>query len=230
MTRARARLVLTGAARRRIFGEYQSSEPSRFIDEVPAELVERIAPSFSSSSGYQGNFPHYEFRTNPYGRGGAAACKEAEPTYAYEDEDQSTGIALRLGHEGAPSAVRHRHRAERRARSTTTRSWWCGSRPSARRRCARNTRASNQRRLTHRTDDSPDRDLAACGGVSSRVAGVAAVSRSAAGAADSLPVEALHRLRVLWLRHGSSAGMRHSMAISPARGTSTGWSSSPSPA
>src|SRR5437773_2167783 len=35
MTRARARLVLTGAARRRIFGEYQPSEPSRFIDEVP---------------------------------------------------------------------------------------------------------------------------------------------------------------------------------------------------
>ena len=69
MTRARSRLVLTGAARRRVFGEYQSSEPSRFIDEVPAELVERVAPSFSSS-GYQGNFPHYEFRTNPYGRGG----------------------------------------------------------------------------------------------------------------------------------------------------------------
>ncbi|HVQ14575.1 MAG TPA: UvrD-helicase domain-containing protein [Vicinamibacterales bacterium] len=95
MTRARSRLVLTGAARRRIFGEYQSSEPSRFIDEVPADLIERKAASFSSSSGYQGNFPHYEFRTNPYGRG--RRVKEAEPTYTYEDEDQSTGIALRLG-------------------------------------------------------------------------------------------------------------------------------------
>jgi DNA helicase II / ATP-dependent DNA helicase PcrA len=95
MTRARSRLVLTGAARRRIFGEYQSSEPSRFIDEVPADLIERKAASFSSSSGYQGNFPHYEFRTNPYGRG--RRVKEAEPTYAYEDEDQSTGIALKLG-------------------------------------------------------------------------------------------------------------------------------------
>src|SRR5215210_7506033 len=95
MTRARSRLVLTGAARRRIFGEYKSSEPSRFIDEVPAELVERITPSYSSS-GYQGNFPHYEFRTNPYGRGGHKA-KEAASAYAYEDEDQSTGMALRLG-------------------------------------------------------------------------------------------------------------------------------------
>jgi DNA helicase II / ATP-dependent DNA helicase PcrA len=95
MTRARSRLVLTGAARRRIFGEYQSSEPSRFIDEVPADLIERKAASFSSSSGYQGNFPHYEFRTNPYGRG--RRVKEAEPTYSYEDEDQTSGIALRLG-------------------------------------------------------------------------------------------------------------------------------------
>jgi DNA helicase-2/ATP-dependent DNA helicase PcrA len=93
MTRARQRLVLTGAARRRIFGEYQSSEPSRFIDEVPAALVERIAPSYST--GYQGNFPHYEFRTNPYGRG--RRTREAEPVYAYEDEDQSTGMNLRPG-------------------------------------------------------------------------------------------------------------------------------------
>ena len=96
MTRARQRLVMTGAARRRIFGEYQSSEPSRFIDEVPAELVERIAPTYSSSS-YQGNFPHYEFRTNPYGRGGRGRAREEPAVYAYEDEDQSPGLSLRLG-------------------------------------------------------------------------------------------------------------------------------------
>ena len=95
MTRARSRLVLTGAARRRIFGEYQSSEASRFIDEVPAELIERVAPS-SSSSPYQGNFPHYEFRTNPYGRGGRRT-REESPAYAYEDEDQTTGMALKAG-------------------------------------------------------------------------------------------------------------------------------------
>ncbi len=35
MTRARQQLVLTGAARRRVFGEYQSREPSRFLDEIP---------------------------------------------------------------------------------------------------------------------------------------------------------------------------------------------------
>ena len=77
MTRARSRLVLTGAARRRVFGEYKASEPSRFIDEVPAELVDRVMPSFSST-GYQSNFSHshYEFKTNPYGRGGGGRSRE----------------------------------------------------------------------------------------------------------------------------------------------------------
>jgi DNA helicase II / ATP-dependent DNA helicase PcrA len=100
MTRARSRLVLTGAARRRIFGEYQSSEPSRFIDEVPSELVDRVAASYSTSGfdrNYQSNF--YEFRTNPYGRGrrGPNRVSEETPGYSYEDEDQSTGMALRAG-------------------------------------------------------------------------------------------------------------------------------------
>jgi DNA helicase-2/ATP-dependent DNA helicase PcrA len=100
MTRARRKLVLTGAARRRIFGEYQSSEPSRFIDEVPADLLDRVAPTYTSSS-YHGNFPHYEFRTNPYGRGrgsggGGSRAREVEPTYSYEDEDQSS-ITLKSG-------------------------------------------------------------------------------------------------------------------------------------
>jgi DNA helicase-2/ATP-dependent DNA helicase PcrA len=101
MTRARERLVLSGAARRRVFGEYQSSEPSRFIDEVPPELLDRLAPSPSSS--YQRGFSSYEFRQNPYGRGGGGGggrgrqSREAAPTYAYEDEDQSTGMALKPG-------------------------------------------------------------------------------------------------------------------------------------
>ena len=94
MTRARRHLVLTGAARRRVFGEYQASKPSRFIDEVPPELIDHVAPSASS---YQGHYPHYEFRTNPYGRGRGGRTREQEPAYAYEDEDQTTGMTLRPG-------------------------------------------------------------------------------------------------------------------------------------
>ncbi|MGE0703909.1 MAG: ATP-dependent helicase [Vicinamibacterales bacterium] len=93
MTRARRRLVLTGAGRRRIFGEYQSSEPSRFIDEVPPELLDRVAPSFSSPA-RQSRFQQTDFR-QAYGRAGRT--REVQPGYAYEDEDQSTGMTLRPG-------------------------------------------------------------------------------------------------------------------------------------
>jgi DNA helicase-2/ATP-dependent DNA helicase PcrA len=97
MTRARKRLVLSGAARRRIFGEYQSSEPSRFIDEVPQDLLDRIAPMYTSSV-HQSGFPNYEYRTNPYGRGRSGGrTQEIQPTYIYEDEDQSTGMSIRAG-------------------------------------------------------------------------------------------------------------------------------------
>ena len=46
ITRAQRRLVLTSAARRRVFGDYQSTEPSRFIDEIPAELIEEVPSTF----------------------------------------------------------------------------------------------------------------------------------------------------------------------------------------
>ena len=96
MTRARERLVLTGAARRRVFGEYQPSEPSRFIDEVPPELLDRIEPAHSPQQGHL--HAYYQFRTNPYGRGRRGGrLREEEPSYAYEDEDQSAGAALRPG-------------------------------------------------------------------------------------------------------------------------------------
>ena len=98
MTRAESRLILTGAARRRVFGEYQSTEASRFLDEIPAELVERIDGA-SGRTQHQGSFSHahYEFRTNPYGRKGRGArFREDAAGYAYEQEDQSSA-GLRLG-------------------------------------------------------------------------------------------------------------------------------------
>jgi len=119
MTRARTQLVLTGAARRRVFGEYQAMEPSRFMDEVPHELVERIEPLFPASSygNYQSSFRSDFGRSNayatPYGRAGArgqsrgragnGAGRDADvSTFAYEDEDQSSLLGLRLG-----AKVRH---------------------------------------------------------------------------------------------------------------------------
>jgi len=129
ITRAQRKLVLTSASRRRVFGEYQSTEPSRFLDEIPAELIERIeVPSFGGygagggygrRGGYEdggggygrgGGRPAYQTHANPYGmpRSGAGSSgygggsmhvggskragssgSEEQPTYRYEDEDQS---------------------------------------------------------------------------------------------------------------------------------------------
>ena len=120
MTRAQSQLVLTSAARRRVFGEYQSTEPSRFLDEIPAELVERIAPAYASS--YQGTFNHghYEFRTNPYGRKGKSPrLREAETELHVRGGRPVRRRNLRSGHARAACAVRRRHR-RRRLKSTTT--------------------------------------------------------------------------------------------------------------
>ena len=114
ITRARSQLVLTSAARRRVFGEYQSTEPSRFIDEVPFDLIEQDLPpqrpassygsSYGSSSygggssyGGRGNSgsgekSSWEYRPNPYAR-----RKEAVAAPDYENEDQSSTTGLRAG-------------------------------------------------------------------------------------------------------------------------------------
>jgi DNA helicase II / ATP-dependent DNA helicase PcrA len=96
ITRAMSRLYLTSASRRRVFGEYQNSEPSRFLDEIPPALVEQeLSPQTSSyGSGTRGG---WEYRQNPYGRrsgsrfGGARETSRAATTFAPEDEDQSAG-------------------------------------------------------------------------------------------------------------------------------------------
>ena len=94
LTRARERLILTGAARRRVFGDYQSTEASRFLDEIPAELIRRVEPVVAPSW----NSTRYETR-NPYARRfGATKAKEAAPPFpSYEDEDQSSATGLRAG-------------------------------------------------------------------------------------------------------------------------------------
>ena len=99
ITRAQRRLVLTSAARRRVFGDYQSNDPSRFIDEIPSDLMEEIPATFVSP--HRSSFS--QSRANPYGRarGGRRAREEPAP-YAYEDEDQSAPGDLRPG-----ARVRH---------------------------------------------------------------------------------------------------------------------------
>jgi DNA helicase-2/ATP-dependent DNA helicase PcrA len=96
ITRARERLILTGAARRRVFGEYQSSEPSRFLDEIPPELLIRIEPAIHA--------PRWQQRDeSPRGHGRSrGGSRDTGPGFSYEHEDQS--------HAGARAGMRVRHR------------------------------------------------------------------------------------------------------------------------
>src|SRR5262245_50611194 len=96
ITRAERRLVLTSAARRRLFGDYQSTEPSRFIDEIPHELVEEVPSTYVTPQASFG-----QFRPSSYGRGGSGGGyrgrREEQPSYDYAAEDQSSPSGLKAG-------------------------------------------------------------------------------------------------------------------------------------
>ena len=86
ITRAQSRLILTSAARRRTYGEYRDTEPSRFLDEIPDRLVETaVSPAGRAR-------PGAEFGCRPPAR---RRGSEAEPAarattfFDYAGEDQS---------------------------------------------------------------------------------------------------------------------------------------------
>lgn len=99
ITRARKRLVLTSAARRRVFGEYQSTEPSRFLDEIPADLIEQELSGHAASRAPR---TAWDYRVNPYARAPRRAdlVREDPPPFMYENEDQTGGLrpGLRVKH------------------------------------------------------------------------------------------------------------------------------------
>ncbi len=86
MTRARTRLVLTSAARRRVYGEYRDTKPSRFLDEIPAELVDVVEPVFSTPVRSPATYGRGAYRGR---RRDADEQIQPDYGYAYENEDQS---------------------------------------------------------------------------------------------------------------------------------------------
>jgi DNA helicase-2/ATP-dependent DNA helicase PcrA len=95
MTRAMDQLVLTRAVYRRRYGTDmpEASVPSRFLEEIPAELMEDLGTARRVPGRTSGAHSQQAGRTrvsDPHGRrAGASALNKSEPHYAYEDEDQS---------------------------------------------------------------------------------------------------------------------------------------------
>ena len=73
MTRAMKQLYLTYAEQRRLHGVDSYGMPSRFIDEIPEELIEEVRPR---SAGVAARWPVGRFRAGG-GAGRAPACASA---------------------------------------------------------------------------------------------------------------------------------------------------------
>ena len=104
MTRAQTRLILTSAARRRVFGEYTASDPSRFLEEIPSDLIEVVAPVFSTpirDTTTSGRQRRGRRRFEPAANAGDDDDIQPDYGYDYENEDQSV-VSLRPG-----ARVRH---------------------------------------------------------------------------------------------------------------------------
>jgi DNA helicase II / ATP-dependent DNA helicase PcrA len=96
ITRARSKLVLTSAARRRVFGDYQATQPSRFLDEIPSDLVEQEFSTYSSP--YASTRGGWEYRANPYGRRGRTPrVRDESAPFDYAQENQAVPGGLAAG-------------------------------------------------------------------------------------------------------------------------------------
>jgi len=113
--------VLTGAERRRVFGEYQSSDPSRFIDEVPAELL--IGSRRRSRQGPIRDTFHTT-TSGPTRTGAAAAgenaCGKRPRHMRTRTRISRPACCASRGHARPASAVRRRQRHQRRTRDNDT--------------------------------------------------------------------------------------------------------------
>jgi len=71
ITRARKRVMASFAANRRIYNQWQSSIPSRFIDELPSEHVETVAELglYGGDAGYGGGMGEADTAYRQAGRG-----------------------------------------------------------------------------------------------------------------------------------------------------------------
>ncbi|MGA8621719.1 MAG: UvrD-helicase domain-containing protein [Candidatus Sulfotelmatobacter sp.] len=94
MTRAMDQLILTRAVYRRRYGTDlpEASVPSRFLEEVPIQLIEELGRRRSTAGASTSGVGTAHVGTAAPGRpaGQRPAAHDADVHYSYEDEDQST--------------------------------------------------------------------------------------------------------------------------------------------
>ena len=98
MTRAMEKLYLSCARRRRIYGDYQFNPPSRFLAEIPTELLDQLQPAMP---------------TRPSGHNLASVFEQLAPS-PFEDDDEESSFVERVtvvpdAEEGLRLGMRVRH-------------------------------------------------------------------------------------------------------------------------
>ena len=130
ITRAQRLATISFAANRRVYNQWQSQLPSRFIDELPAAHVEVLTPPGLYGGGFGAAAPASSpladkaARADVYNSPGwkrmqarAGARPMAQPAGGAQHGDRRQRRArLRSRHPGLPPEVRLRHRHRRRGR------------------------------------------------------------------------------------------------------------------
>ena len=86
ITRARQKLVLTHAESRRLHGEEHLSRPSRFIREIPSELLQEVR-----LKGRISRTTHYQRQSRGHGQSGRGMMQTG---FDADETDNSSGISL----------------------------------------------------------------------------------------------------------------------------------------
>jgi len=104
MTRAKTRLFLTAAIKRQLYGSENFNLPSRFLDEVPAELLQRIEPALAPArlQFRQGADGDEDLAASRYGRDGGSGAGRRNGGRAADAEGEIFVDFLKVG-----ARVRH---------------------------------------------------------------------------------------------------------------------------
>ena len=114
ITRARERLYLTRAAVRSAWGTPQEMPPSRFLDDIPAELLdvrraatsgERMRASYGGSYG-SGSYGSGSYGSGSYGSGSYGRSRRSEGRDPWGDTDTGAFGSGRGGASAQPAGVR----------------------------------------------------------------------------------------------------------------------------